>query len=42
MVGAERLTFQRAITELPEKLCPKTGSNASNYIKITFSTAKSI
>ena len=30
------------MTELPEKLCPKTGSNASNYIEITFFVAKSI
>ena len=30
------------MTELSETLCPKTGSNASNYIEITFFTTKSI
>jgi len=30
------------MTKLSETLCPKTGSNASNYIQITFFTTKSI
>jgi len=30
------------MTKLSETLCPKTGSNASNYIEITFFVAKSI
>jgi hypothetical protein len=30
------------MTKLSETLCPKTGSNVSNYIQITFFTTKSI
>jgi hypothetical protein len=30
------------MTKLSETLCPKTGSNASNYIRITSFTSKSI
>ena len=42
LAGAERLTFQRAMTKLSETPGPKTGPNASNYIQITFFTTKPI